>query len=338
MPRKDRRAIIDLTATPDNAVPGAYDIAPFVTSWRRNLVARNLSDRTIDGYVLAARALREFLLTYSPADGARRAAPGDLDEIHREHIEAWVTYETKAVSAASADLRLKQMKVFFNWLVEEEELVRAPTERVSPPTVDESAVPVIPADAIQKMLAVTAGTDLEGRRDRALLMLFLDTGLRIGELAPRNLGDLDMDLRVLHIQGAQRLGKSRRGRAVPFGKRTTQALDRYLRTRARHYPRGSSGPDAPLWVTLKGDARLKSGGIRARVERIAELAGVGHIHPHQFRHTFAHLWKVGGGDEESLMRIGGWRSATMMRRYGVSASEERAREAHQHLSPGDRLT
>jgi integrase/recombinase XerC len=66
-------------------------------------------------------------------------------------------------------------------------------------------------------------------------------------------------------------------------------------------------------------------------------AGIKGLHPYVFRHTFAHRWRNQGGGDDELMRLVGWRSRTMLHRYGSSLADERAREAHRRLAPGDNL-
>jgi integrase/recombinase XerC len=122
-------------------------------------------------------------------------------------------------------------------------------------------------------------------------------------------------------------------RGVSSGAKTTLAIDRYLRARKKR--KQSFRPE--LWLNERERGRLTHWGIEQMIARRCKMAGVPHVHPHQLRHTWAHQFKLAGGDRGDLKRMGGWKSDQMVDRYGASAADEQARQAHKKISFGDQL-
>lgn len=159
--------------------------------------------------------------------------------------------------------------------------------RMSPPRLEEKLVPLLSDPGAARLLKSCIGADFAARRDLAILRLFMATGIRLAEMAGLQLDDVDLDERTAIVTG-----KGRRTRIVRFDPETARALDRYLRVRDRE--RGGRRPQ--LWLGEKGRGPLGATGIYQMLGPRAERLGI-EVHPHQFRHTFAHKWLSNGGAE-----------------------------------------
>jgi site-specific recombinase XerD len=260
----------------------------------------------------------------------------DPAAITKSDLRGWLGSMLKSQTPATADVYYAAVRAFLRWLVAEGELTDNPCLGVSAPTVPDHTTEVIGNDDMVKLLAVCRGAGFHERRDSALFLVAFDAGLRRGELCNLMLEDVNLEQGVVSF-----VGKGGRQEVGYLGNKAIAALDRYLRTRARH-PKASltvqRGDEflKPLWLTHIGKLTPPAfGGI---LERRAAQAGITrHLHPHCFRHGFADSLKSAGASDEDVQRLGRWRDPRVMMRYARVRADERARLTHKRLSPGDRL-
>jgi site-specific recombinase XerD len=308
------------------ASPRIEDLA---ASFRRSLRAAGKAERT---QILYGQSIRFFCDWLTAQERATT-----LDQLNRHAIAAWLADLAERVDIETVRTRLRGMRRFCRWLVAEGEVEKAPTEGLEMPAPSEKPVRVLTDDELGKLLkacAVGRGKSgawdraiFDGRRDETLLRLLADCGLRVSELTGLNLDDLDLDRETVFV-----IGKGSRPRAVPYGAKTAQCVDRYLRIRSAH---PYAGRTTRLLLGERG--AMSADGVRWRLEVLGQAAGVEGLHPHALRHTFAHRWLANGGQERDLMHLAGWRSDSMLQVYARTTAVERAHDAHRRAALGDRL-
>ena len=312
------KATMAAHSTVDAPTSAPDSLAALLPSWRRSLAARRISPRTIATYTTSVEQLATYL-----ADHGMLARVG---AIRREHVESFVADLLTTRAPATAHNRYRGCQAFFAWCTEEGEVKASPMERMKPPRLQDAPPPVLRERDLRAILAAAEkDRTYNGYRDTAILRLFVDTGIRRGELLGIDTGAVDLDDGLVKVSG--KTGP----RVVPIGATTIRALDRYVRARAKRV----DAEEPALWLGRKG--RLGETGLAQLIRTRAAAVGLEGVHPHLFRHAYAHSMLAAGMQETDLMEVAGWKSREMVARYARSTRAERAIKAARALSPGDRM-
>jgi len=291
-------------------------------SWLLSLRADRKSAQTIATYTDGVR----FYLAWCAAN--------DVAPLNRSALRAWTTaLLDKGNAPATAVARQLAVRRFAAWLTEEGELTTDPFLGIKSPQLDAKVVEPLTDDELRALLTachpppgLTPAQVLRYRRDEAMVRFMLETGARAGEVVAIELPDLDLPGGTVII----RRGKGGKGRMVPFGPATAQAVDRYLRLRRAH--RLAATP--ALWLGDRGKGFSYDALHKTLAER-ATAAGLVGFHPHKMRHTAAHRWLAAGGSEGGLMAVAGWTRPDMLLRYTKAQASSRAADEARGLNLGD---
>jgi site-specific recombinase XerD len=285
-------------------------------SFLRHLRAKGLSPATITRYALSIRQYQEFA-----------AAMNFPESPAREHVEHFLEDgRNRGHSDSSVRNDYLGLRAFFKWLFEEGEVTHDPMVNMTTPRVAEHLPCPYSDQEVRAMLRVCRGHTFEQVRGAAIIMTLFDTGLRAGEFVGLKISDVNLDSEHILVKG-----KGRKERIVRLGYRAQQAVDRYVRMRAR-----KNASEQALWLNRNGRP-LTVSGVFQLVQRICQQAGVPNPGLHRFRHTAATKMSDLGLAESDLMHLLGWSSHSMAARYTRTGARERALRAHRQFSPGDNL-
>ncbi len=281
------------------------------------------SRRTIDWY----RAYLDDFVAFASREGATASLQDLTPPVARRWLLATQGTRPRPLAPNSIAGRVRTLRAFGGWLRGELQLPSHPLAGLAPPKVPDVLVPSLSPLQMRALLAAVDARSADVARDRAVVLLFLDTGVRLSELVGMSVADIDL------VEGRCRvMGKGSKERVVPVGGRARRAI------RASLLARGSVSPDDPLFVGRRGD-RLTPRAVQQLVRRLARAAGLAQrCSPHVLRHSFARAFLANGGDVFSLQRILGHSPASLQvtRRY-VRLLDDDLRAVHRRVSPADRL-
>jgi len=289
------------------------DLASLLASWLRELRGQRKSEHTWRSYQAAVQSFLAFC--------AEQDIPAELT---KTNVLGWLGAQG-ANQTSTVRLRLTAIKLFARWLAEAEGFDPDPVLAVKAPKMDQPSVPDLSENELRRMLKACDGAELRDKRDKAMLVLLAETGLRAAELLALDVTDIDLDGCVAHV----RRGKGGKGRRVRFSVGAAAILDRYVRARHRAVSHPAQGP---LWVSSRG--RLTYTGMASTLKSRAKDAGVVGFHVHRLRHSAAVRWLRSGGSEAGLLAHAGWTSNAMISRYVKAASEQLAGEEFDRLDLG----
>jgi site-specific recombinase XerD len=281
--------------------------------WLESLQARRLSHRTVQSYREHVTPFVTFLLQQGCAD---------LEDVQPHHIRKWLLHrQQQNLSTHTLFNCYRNPRAFWNWCVREGLTEHNPFAKVEPPKREQVLKPALTPEEVEKLLQACEGREWLPVRDRALVLLLLDTGLRIHEAHSLRVGDAMQDTLVIK-------GKGGKHRVVVLSAEVRLALQRYLK--AYQSQRGVRLQAAdPLWHGDRGALTLE--GLKVAVRKAGKRAGL-RLGAHQLRRTFA-TWSLRAGiDLEHLRLLMGHSDYKVLQQY-LALVEQDLKAAHEAHSP-----
>ena len=235
--------------------------------------------------------------------------------ITARHVRAFLaTFAERGCSVSYIHSYARSVKTFLRFLHAEECIPKPISFQM--PRIGEKRLPILSIEEVQKVIGVC-----ENVRDKAIIMLMVDTGLRRSEVCGLNWEDLDFSTGMCLVRN----GKGKKDRSVVIGLKTRRVLLKYKYGI-------SCGHGDPLFQKRNGE-RLSPLGLRSLLVRLTEKTGV-KISPHAFRRTFVVMALKGGMSIAHVQAIMGHATPIMTLEYARLVDEDLL-SAHKEHGPVD---
>jgi Site-specific recombinase XerD len=267
----------------------------------------------------------------------------NVNEVTSEHIRSYVNYMSskpkysgihnrevdEKLSANTVTSRLRTLRTFFNFLSSEGMITVNPVSNVKTPRRDQKDRVTFSDEEMRRILEAPDTTTFAGLRDRTLMYLLADAGLRINEALNLTTEHLNVKGRCLELPAW--MNKNRKPRVVPISAEVVRELLTLINENRQYFDTDH------IFVANYGEP-LKAAHFRKRLKEHAEKAGVNPAlaYPHQFRSYFCTTFLLNGGDLFTLQRIVAHANIETTRGY-ARMNDEHTRQQHSQFSPLARL-
>lgn len=233
------------------------------------------------------------MFTFLETKGVER-----ISDITSTNLNSYILYlEREGMSISTVSRNIASMRAFFFYVQRSQELPGNPVENIQAPHVEKKAPEVLTVEEVELLLAQPSPQKTKGVRDRAMLELLYATGMRVTELISVKMQELNLPMNYVVCSDGEK------ERVLPFGKRTKEALERYLEQARGELLKGEESEW--LFVNCSG-APMSRQGFWKLVKRYAARADITKdITPHTLRHSFAiHLLQKGANLQQVQERLG----------------------------------
>jgi len=262
-------------------------LGDLLAEYRMSLEAMNRSEKTISWYLDIIGRYLVFLDSNSLLKAVDLLGRQELKAyvLRLQEATRWagslhVKRATGKLSPYSVQGHVRAVKAFWGWLEREEYITHNPLAKYPLPRVPQKPVSILTTEQLGKLFSGIDRRTPLGARYQAILMLLLDTGIRVSELV--NIRMEDMDLRNGYIRVT---GKGQKVRFVPISSHTRREIARYV-----NFVRPRVDSPALSYLFAKPDGRpISANNVQQFLRRLANKAGLSGVRcsPHVFRHTFA---------------------------------------------------
>ncbi|MDL2293855.1 tyrosine-type recombinase/integrase [Ruminococcaceae bacterium OttesenSCG-928-D13] len=273
--------------------------------------AKDVTDKHITGYVAYIQERGKYTVACD-----ERKTTSNYPSHRRDYKDR--------VTPTTINNYLRNLRVFFNYMVEERRARTCPVQRKHFLKAPRKAQEYLSDEGFARLMRCIDDSQFSEYRDKTVINLLLDTGMRIGECLATKIGNLDMNRRSIFLPASITKGKA--DRFVFFSDEMARQLRRWLQYKDRYI-------NCDYLFPTKSSRPMQVCNFEKNMNKYCNRARISNVRPHTLRNNFAKRFLLNGGDIYTLSRLLGHSSVTVTEQAYLDITSDDLREKYQMYSP-----